>query len=221
MTPSTYLKQADHFALPLAAFMLDRYGVEWIEWDPSILQDELEATFAVSIDDSTLDKIQAAATILGTNAFHKLPNVFIPTCILLNRGVVSTDEFAPASVDDMAWGVLEAKLIDPETPSDEFGPDIAAYVGLTLDMRGLLVPPPPLDFAIYPSQPLRVSGQTPMLDAGADEMTTKLAWERTEEVREHLTSKTRELFRELLVVPLTDNRGREAIKDRLERLAVD
>jgi len=218
MEASAYLKMPTHYALPLAAFMLDHYGTEWMQWDPAVLRDEMEMEFGQGIDEHVFEKIQTASTILGTNGFQTLLEVFVPVSILLNRDNVITDEFVPASVEDVAWGVTEASLIDPETPTEGYAPDIAAYVGLILSLQGFLAPPPPLNFAIMPEGPIADSAEQSIGPEG-DAMSMRLAYDRGEAVREHLRMKAGEMFRELLIVPLTDERGRDGIRKQLQRLA--
>lgn len=140
------------YATPMFAWMLNKYGVEVIQWDPATVQLQLKDDLGVDVPGYNLDKIHAACTLLGTNLFHVSLETFNNICLAFTRGVVSGQYMIPANAFDILWGVTEAKILEgADMEVEGFGHNIALYAGLVLDQAGLYEPIKMLGWAEYGS----------------------------------------------------------------------
>ena len=130
----------DAYATPMFLWMLQRYGVDIIHWDPATIELQLREDL-VEVPGYNLDKINAACSLLASNLFHTSLETFNNICLAFTRGVVSKDYMIPANAFDILWGVTEAKIIEGQDFDKEgFDPNIAHYAGFVLDQAGIYEP---------------------------------------------------------------------------------
>lgn len=212
-------KNPDAYATCLIQVLADMYGTapvtaavrpedqefDWgfLSWDPATMEAELSRDLGFRPPDEVLTKIQAASGLLLNDLFHFDLNVFVSVCQSLSRGLPMTGEFIPAGLRDMAWGVMEANLLEgPDFWSAGFSRDIGAYAGLILDNHGIYDPPEILKFATG-----RDEMQTRMLEnlEGDPELYNAALQRQEDEKRElqaYLNGRTAGLVRQWMDLPI-------------------
>jgi hypothetical protein len=131
------------YATPLLLLVLDRYGMEALEWAPETIRMELEQDFQLKLSKTTLDKIMAAITVITTNYFYKDVTRFVELCNILAGDDFQPDEFEPADAEEMLIAITEAMLLWPPNgdPEDtEFSLEIREYISQILGEQGILKP---------------------------------------------------------------------------------
>lgn len=150
----------ESFATPLLLIVLDMYGPDALTWTPETIRIELEEDLGIKIPKVTLDKIMAAVTIVTTNYFFKDVTRFIELCNVLSGDDFQPDEFDPADVQEVLWGITEASLLwppDGEGQEDSFSPEIKEYLAQVLKETGVLKPFNVLRLAFDGDQSTRVN----------------------------------------------------------------
>jgi len=115
--------------------------MEALEWDPATITLEIEEEFKVDLPQLPLDKLIVGIQILTTDRFFKSLPDFISFCNVLSGDTYQPDMWDPADVEEIAWGITEALLIEPPEEADPFTDEIRAYIGTMLDQEGIMNPP--------------------------------------------------------------------------------
>jgi len=215
-----WLTDETTYTTVLMAILWDRYGEEFLQWDPVTVNLQLRDDFRLEAPEWLMDRLNAGSVLMTTDQFHQTLTAFSAVCNTLNFGVSSPQVMVPADLDDVFWGVLEARLLEgPAESRQPFSEDIAGYVGVLLSEAGVDEPPSQLGFAVLPEH--EVENRQSAL-AGDDEMFFKLYWDRRQEARngyqEMGMTRLRELFTQLRAVPLVHKNG-EWLARQQERLA--
>jgi len=148
LSKAEILKDPEIFATTALALAIDEFGTECTEWDPDVFQLELKEAFSVDAGDELLDRLLAAISVLASNSFFVDVMAFTTTCNSLNRGVVMSDTWVPADLDDILWGVTEVRFLMGEHYSeDDYSHDVKRYVGMMLQQQGIKKIPSVLKFA--------------------------------------------------------------------------
>jgi len=152
---SQALRDPNLFTSSALTLLADRFGTEFIEWDPLTISMELNTEFGIEASQDLLDKIQAGCSLYTSNLFFLSLEAFNTICNSLNFGVSTGEMFLPADLDDVLWGVTEAAVIlGPEDfKAETFSHNIASYVGALLEEAGIMRPPAGLAFAEYSEDP--------------------------------------------------------------------
>lgn len=117
---------------------LDReYGSDYLFFEPETLQSDLNPTADV------LDKIQAGITLKTTSMFWNDIVSFENIALALNNRSVSFGEYQELSPAEMAWAMVEARLIaGAEAP----GYDVKVYIAKRLFDEGYVVVPQDIEY---------------------------------------------------------------------------
>jgi hypothetical protein len=214
-TAEDWLRDPGLFATSAMALLMDRWGSEFIEWEPPTVEMELRADFGIEPSAGLQDRIQAASALLTSNLFFLSLESFAVICQALNLGTTATDMFIPPDLDDVLWGVSEAYVLLGDTAREEkFSHNIALYVGKLLDDAGIRKPPSILSFAEYPTE--QASGSIEA--AETDEVFFKSFWDAQEQERDALETENgirlMLLFRQLASLPLKSGDA-SSIRERL------
>lgn len=137
------LLSEESFATPLLLLVVDRYGLEVLQWAPETIRLELEADYQLRLPKITIDKIMAAITLVTTNFFYKDVTRFIELCNILSGDDFQPDEFEPADSEEILMAVIEAMLLWPpdDDPEDtEFSAEIREYMSQVLGEEGIVKP---------------------------------------------------------------------------------
>lgn len=146
-TASQWMKEPTIFGSAAVALLIDSFGSECLEWDPTSLSLEMRGAFGQEPEDELFDRILSAISLLKSNAFFVDLTAFMNTCNALNFGVVTSETWIPADLDDVLWGVTEARmLLGDDFDEDDFSHDIKRYVGMLVQEEGLKNVPSVLRF---------------------------------------------------------------------------
>jgi hypothetical protein len=196
---------ADMYGLPPATSLEQDVEIDWdfLRWEPETMEAELTRDLGGRPPDEVLTKIQAACGLLATDVFHGNVHAFCAVCQALSRGIPMTEAFVPAGLMDMAWGVMEANMLEgPGFWDPGFVEDVRRYAGLVLDNHGVYDPPPILSFAIYPAD--RKATMLANLEGDPDMYRLALDHQREEKdaIQAMLNSRTAELVTQWMSLPI-------------------
>ena len=146
---SRLFRRPEPFALTLVSAFLTVNGLEALDWEPETIRREIKDDFDVEASQLVMDKIQAGMALLTTDQFYTYFESFEETIHALNDTEADFTIIRPPTPEEIAWGVVEAHLIDePERSlTEEFSPEIKQYVGQVLHDAGLYRPSEFLPFA--------------------------------------------------------------------------
>jgi hypothetical protein len=142
----------DTFASTLLVMAIDRLGAGVLVGDngpytPETLRLEMQEAYHVPIPDDNLGKLVAAVAVITTdNLLRGVPSFLCTVHGLLGDGLDWVYE-EPIEIEDLAWAVLEASLIQPPEKEDLFDEQVVAYCRSMLKREGIMSPPSSLAFA--------------------------------------------------------------------------
>ena len=135
-----------HDAHPVALTMalMEKFNVEWLEWEPETLKQEILTTFrATSISEHNWQKIQAVRTLTQTVGFWSEWHIFEKVIQALNNNVPRFDITQRCTMAQLMAGVDIANQVRKE----DFGDEIERYVAACAIEEGVTYLPAPVDFA--------------------------------------------------------------------------
>lgn len=147
------LKSRETFATPVVLFLFQDLGSDALTLEPETIGDRLRM-IEPSVDQSLIDRVNAALGLFNTDLFWNDPVTFGVVCRALNRR-----KFALASeptIGDICWGVTEANLLTndvvDDVAKDVFNESIIKYVKYTLKLNAVYSMPKSLksDFGELP-----------------------------------------------------------------------
>lgn len=190
---------------------VDHFGDGMINWDPLTVQMELKDLLGHDPDEALLDKINAASALLANDNYHRALEVFLPLNAAFNLRRPSTTALSYNSVDDIMWGLTEARLLEggEEFESAGFDDRIARVVGLQLSTEGITKPPQIMKFAQFDEAEL----DNRDLGLAGDALMSETYWRRQDtlidELNQYATDRLQELFRQLAALPLSTKQAKE------------
>ena len=151
----------DAHPVALTLVLMEKFGAEWLEWEPETLKREILTTFrATSVSEHNWQKIQAVRTLTATVGFWNEWHIFEKIIQALNNNIPRFDITQRCTLSQLMAGVDIANTIRREDFCDEPKRYIAACA---LD-EGVTYLPPPLDiaqnFLSRPSYVCKVCGNT-------------------------------------------------------------
>jgi len=197
-----FLRQEDTFTTCALAIVIDNFGTEALSWEPGTLNQEL-LTLGVEPSDLLSDKIQAGTTLLTTNLFHVSLEAFSNMVQVFSFQEADFQDFIPADLDEIAWGVVEARMIEGEE-DQEFSHDIKRFVGRIMSLEGLTKKAKLLDWAVLPE------GEEDNRDEllAQDQTFFSAYWQRQADVLQELdqmvSANARKLMEQLAQIPFSD-----------------
>lgn len=120
----------------LLVLCLDEWGTDMLDWEPETLPRAARMSWNAELPQANRDKIWALITHMTTDAFYSSLDGFIHICNALSGHGVDFEQFDPAEVDEMCWGVAETSLIAPMEKEDRFCEEIVAYMETRLEYEG-------------------------------------------------------------------------------------
>lgn len=117
--------------------IVDELGTEFFEWEPETLNNEVRDTWKVEMPQTCRDKLWSLVNYLTTNLFFVSLEAFIHTCNALSSETrVNMQEYDPATVAEMCWGITECTLLEPPDDKDVFYDEIKTYMVKQLEAEG-------------------------------------------------------------------------------------
>jgi hypothetical protein len=208
------LEDPDTAATVLLIILIDRWGTEFFDWEPQTVDLQTEADFGAVMPQTNKDKVWALITYLTTDRFTHNLDLFVHTCNALSDSGADFQNYDPADVQEIAWCLAEASLLEPMT--EPLSPEITAYIGARLDEEGFSQPPRIL--AQYAPEPVPESDVDETL--AMDEIDFKSYWDgqalKRGQVDEHIRLRLHQLLQDVADLPLS-NADDEARRQLLAR----
>lgn len=163
-----WLIDDDTYVTCVMALLMDKWGTEFFDWDPLTINLQIRDEFSTEATETLMDKIGAGTALFTTNTFFNDFETFNMQCNVLNKGVASNQYTMLADLDDVLWGITEARLLlGPIFSEEEFSQEIADYVGMVLSQSGFTRLPDVLKFANMPADEQQYTDENLLKD---DEM---------------------------------------------------
>jgi hypothetical protein len=119
----------------LLILCLDEWGTDFFGWEPDTLIANAMTCWHAKIPEKNRDKIWSLVTHLTTDIFFSSFEGFLHICNSLDNHGASFEQFHPADVETLCWGITEAFMIDaPDTA--KFNEEIVAYMNKRLEYEG-------------------------------------------------------------------------------------
>jgi ribosomal protein L37E len=133
----------DSHPLLLDMILLEKYGIEWLVWEPETLWQAIAEDFKTTVSTANAGMIQAARTCHLVESPWVAWEVFVPVCQAFNNNVPNFKTFFKPTIAQIMFAVEVMNAIDDRKFSDELERFIAAVF---LDASVFYLPPP-VDFA--------------------------------------------------------------------------
>lgn len=134
----------DAHPVALTLVLMEKFGSEWLEWEPDTLKREILTTFrATSVSEHNWQKIQAVRVLTSTMGFWSEWHIFEKILQALNNNVPRFDITQRCTLAQLMAGVDIANTIRKET----YGDEIQRYVAACALDEGVNFLPDPLGFA--------------------------------------------------------------------------
>lgn len=164
------------FGSSLLIACIDDWGFNVTEWEPETLEITVREKYG-NVSQDSIERALAAISVLKSNLFTQDVTAFCMTCSTLDFERSGNETFVPAGLDEVMWGLTEARLLLGALPDDEFSDEVAVYVGKLLEEEGLERPPDLLKFAVRKDTGLSADTLADLPDLSAmfeaDQETTK------------------------------------------------
>jgi len=134
------LENPDMTATVLMAILLDRYGTEFLEWEPDTLRIQIADDYGANPPENNWDKIWACVMLLTTDLFYNSLEAFNSVCNALSGEGAHFDKWELAEPEEIMWGVAETTLLEPPEKgkkNHDFSHEIRQFVGLALAEFGI------------------------------------------------------------------------------------
>jgi len=178
-------------------------GLEFMEWDPDTIRDEVYTETNAKMPQENMDKIMALVMVLTTDSFYRDVDAFIHICNSMAGEGADFKTFDPAEMDEISWAVTELMLNDPkEDEKSPFDEDVEGYIANQAAVEGFIAMPKMLEF--IPLLPKTDKSLEAAAELGAEMMGA--AWEmnhdKTLEVEAEVEDRLREVIGQIRALPL-------------------
>lgn len=223
MATRTYanLLRGETFATVLLTICGEHFGGEFLDWDPEVIQMEVNAEFQTEISQANYNKLMVAIRMVNTDVFYKSLPDFIDICNTLFNGTFNPGQFDPADAAEVAWGVTEALLIWPPESRDEepFDAKIVGYIGHVVRAEGIMVPPDVLRLGQIGGEDLWARVQSSYMDDPTMFAAIyDVEKEKTDEINTLVKDRLRALLSQLSSLPLQGNSTENMVQQLLQSL---
>jgi hypothetical protein len=136
---------AGSFATPveLDRALIEKYGVDWLEWEPETIWTTITADFGTPISDASREKINAAKLLHVSDSFWRHWEVFEKVVLAFNGIKPLFDRVQDITLGQMLHAVLQASEIRKE----HFEQEVLSYIAMRCKEEGFIWLPAPLDVA--------------------------------------------------------------------------
>lgn len=159
-------------ALPttLLLIVLDTFGVEAMDWLPSVMMEEMQSLAKANVPPRNFDKVNGLILALTTDRFYTDPKIMMKIAnSLAPDGPVMFGSFDPPDTRELGWAVTELRLHEPgsdDVLKERYSDRVMTTMRLIMRDEGLVTPPAVLGFAGKPGQGGHIAASGPaMFDA--------------------------------------------------------
>jgi len=136
-------RRQDAHPLVLDMILLDRFGPEWLTWEPETVWSEIEAEFGVSPGVHARNKINALKTMHVVDTPWSEWEVFSVVCQALVDNIPDFKMLQKPSVSD----VIRAVTIMKKVKSQDFSEEVGRYIAACFLDDSVIFLPEPVEFA--------------------------------------------------------------------------
>ncbi len=147
MTKSDLWHSKEGFGSTLLIACIDDFGTECLTWEPETLEISLREKYG-DIDIDSLQRVLAAISVLTSNMFTQDVSALCLVCTALDFERTANEMFVPAGLDEIMWGLTEARVLLGGIDDSEFSDEVRIYIAKLLEEEGLKKPPKILAFAL-------------------------------------------------------------------------
>jgi len=194
------IRGQDTFGSVLLAQIVQRFGLEALNWNTETITTELERA-KIDLDLSAANKLFGAISLVKSDAFYLYPYDFTLICHALDGDVLVDEAIIPLEPVEMCWGVFESWIIWP--PEAGYSEENKAYMREILKNNSIFRTPTVLQPVIGPS--LKISDPEFL---GKDVATAIFHEQisRAEEVDREIEARANKLFAQLRALSIDLNK---------------
>lgn len=133
----------DSHPLLMDMLLLEKYGLDWLTWEPETLWDAISEDFKTTVSTNNASMIQAAKTCHLVETPWVAWEIFVPVCQAFNNNIPNFRTFFKPTIPQTMFAVEVMNSIDDRKFSEELERFVAAVF---LDASVFYLPPP-VDFA--------------------------------------------------------------------------
>lgn len=144
ITRANMWRHPDAHPIVLDFLLLQKYGPEWVEWEPETLEHHIPTDFSTpTVSDLNMSKIQACKTLHLVDSFWQRWEVFV-WCAMSFNSVFP--DFEVMQVPTVAQAMVAVDIANRIRSDVEFSLEVRTFLDTLHRYDGVLVPLPPLDF---------------------------------------------------------------------------
>jgi len=190
--------------------VVDAFGTEAFDWSPVTLQLEMRSETGKTPPPAAFDRLMAAVSVVGTDLFTTSVDSFNRICLSLSGHSVPPDVWVPAGSEEIAWGLVEAAVLDPEEiKPGRFHPEIRGFIGQVSHAEGYIRLPDVLAIGVSPD-----AGKAKRAWASLDESARRVVTARERDLVDSVRKTLRAWVDQLESLPLRSGDSR-AFRERL------
>lgn len=123
--------------------LIDKYGIEWLEWVPETIWKMIREDWDTQISKISKDKVMAAQLLHVSDEFWRHWEVFHKVVLAFNNVTPLFDRVQDVSVAQIIHAIAQAH----ELRKEEFQDEVLYYIANQAKQEGLIWLPPSLEFA--------------------------------------------------------------------------
>lgn len=135
------------FGTSLLIACLDDWGTEFLSWEPETMEITIREKYGKGVRDDNILRLLAAVSVLTSDMFLVDLASFCGACVVLDFEQTSPYDFTPAGLDEIMWGLTEARMLLGTLDYKKISDEIRIYVGKLMEEEGMEKVPETLSFA--------------------------------------------------------------------------
>jgi hypothetical protein len=144
VTAQNIWRHPDAHPVVLDFMLLQKYGVDWMTWEPETLETLIPKDFNTqTLSDLNMAKIQACKTLHFVDSFWERWEVFV-WCTMAFNGVFP--DFGIMQVPTVAQCMVSIDIASRLRDDIQFSHEIDVFLGVVHKHDGILVPQPPVGY---------------------------------------------------------------------------
>jgi hypothetical protein len=143
-------RHPDAHPLVLDMLLLQKYGPEWLTWEPETLQVGIPDSFkTASVSDLNLSKVQALKVLHLVDSYWERWEVFLPCTMAFNN---EFPDFDVMQVPTVAQVLVSCDIAGRIRDDTAWSSEMKAYIAVVYEHDGIFLPLPPADFVTVPAE---------------------------------------------------------------------
>jgi ribosomal protein L37E len=124
--------------------LLDKYGPQWLTWEPETIWDEIADDFKQTVSIHDASKIQAMKTLHVVETPWKAWEAFVPVCQAINNNIPDFRSLYKPTLAQASYAVRIMNLVNPD---EQFSEEVSKFIAACFLDDDVVYLPPPVDFA--------------------------------------------------------------------------